>query len=444
MKTPGVNVGLIGFGTVGSGLAQVLYEQAERLEKRVGAPIRLTRVADIRTSSLPEHIADNGRVTLTKNADDLFNDPDIHIVVELIGGIEPAKSFILKAIACGKHVITANKALLSQHGGEIFTAAAAASVQVGFEASVGGGVPVIKGLREGLVANRILSIMGIMNGTANYILSNMTDHGTPFAEVLKDAQAKGFAEADPTYDVEGIDTAHKLAILMAMAYGMPVTPDDIVTEGISRIEPIDINFAREFGYRIKLLAISHNHGDHVEARVHPTMVPEDHLLASISGAYNAFHLTGDMVGNILFYGLGAGMMPTGSAVAADVVDIARDIITGAVNRMPNLGYKPDRISAKAITPIEKLCCPYYFRMTVEDKPGVLSKISGILGDHRISIESVIQKGQRLKGAVPLVIRTHEAGEADVRAALAIIDALDICTKPTVKIRILTETSSDPE
>ena len=273
-----IRIGMIGFGTVGSGLAQTLINQQERLIKKVGARIILSRVADINVDSLPEQFSDT---RLSKDAADLFNDPEISIVVELIGGIEPARTFMLEAISKGKHVITANKALLSIHGKEIFEAAVANNVEVGFEASVGGGIPVIKGLKEGLVANRINSIKGIMNGTANYILTAMTEHGTPFDEVLKDAQQKGFAEADPTYDVEGIDTAHKLAILMTIAYGQHVHLDHISVEGISTIKPIDIDFAREFGYRIKLLAISRNHGDSVEARVHPTMVPETNLFANI-------------------------------------------------------------------------------------------------------------------------------------------------------------------
>jgi homoserine dehydrogenase len=437
-----IKIGLIGFGTVGSGLAQVLYEQQTRLGKRVGASIRLSKVADIMVESLPDHIAQGGKVVLTKNADDIFTDPEITIVVELIGGIEPAKSFILKAIAHGKHVVTANKALLSLHGQEIFEAAARKGVEVGFEASVGGGIPVIKSLKEGLVGNKILSIMGIMNGTANYILTQMTDHATPFEEVLRDAQEKGFAEADPTYDIEGIDTAHKLVILMTIAYGTHIHLDQVTTEGISRIQPVDIEFAREFGYRIKLLAISHNHGDHVEARVHPTMVPEKHLLANVNGAYNAIQFKGDMVGNIVLYGLGAGMMPTGSAVVADVVDIARDILTDSVQRVPSLSYLPDHFRIRRITPLEDLCCPYYFRMTALDKPGVLSTISGILGDHGISIESVIQKGRGHKEAVPLVILTHEAGEAAVQQAVSEIDALDIVTDKTVKIRILTNNGDE--
>ena len=437
-----INIGLIGFGTVGSGLAQVLYEQADRIEKRVGAVIRLKTVADIMVDSLPNHVAQGGKVTLTKDANEIFNDPEISIVVELIGGIEPAKSFMLQAIDNGKHVVTANKALLSQHGREIFEAAVRNKVEVGFEASVGGGIPVIKSLKEGLVANRILSIMGIMNGTANYILTRMTDHATPFAEVLKDAQEKGIAEADPTYDVEGIDTAHKLVILMTIAYGMNIGLDQVTTEGISQIQPIDIEFARQFGYRIKLLAISRNHGDHVEARVHPTMVPEKHLLANINGAYNAIHFKGDMVGNVVLYGLGAGMMPTGSAVMADVVDITRNIITNAVERVPCLSYLPQHFTDRRITPLEELRCPYYFRMTALDKPGVLSTIAGILGKHSISIESVIQQGRDHTESVPLVIQTHEAGEAAVQEAIAEIDNLDIVTEKTVKIRILAENGEE--
>ncbi|MDW7774449.1 MAG: homoserine dehydrogenase [Desulfobulbaceae bacterium] len=428
-----IKVGLIGFGTVGSGLAEVLKAQQERLEKRSGLSIRLTRVADIAIKELPQHFSD---VELTRNADDLFNDPDIDIIVELIGGIEPAKTFLLKAIAAGKHVVTANKALISQEGRDIFAAAAQKGVEVGFEASVGGGIPLIKALKEGLVANKILAIMGIMNGTANYILTRMTDEGVPFAEVLKDAQAHGYAEADPTYDIEGIDTAHKLAILIAMSYGTGISLEDITIEGISRLEPIDIQFAREFGCRIKLLAISRNHDNHVEARVHPTMVPEKHLLANINGAFNAIQFTGDMVGNVLFYGQGAGKMPTGSAVAADIVDIARNIRSGSVNRVPALAYLPERIIDKSITPMEELSCPYYFRISAMDKPGVLSTVAGILGSHGISIESVIQKGRKESGPVDLVMLTHTASESEVQKALAEIDALDVVTRETVKIRIL--------
>ena len=430
-----IRVGLIGFGTVGKGLAEVLLTQQERLIRRTGMTIRLAGIADHSTTSLPERFS---AIPLTKDAMDLINDPDIDIVVELIGGIEPAKTFVMQAIAAGKHVVTANKALLSQEGADIFAAATQKGVEVGFEASVGGGIPVIKALKEGLVANRILSIMGIMNGTANYILTRMTDEGIPFAEVLKEAQKLGFAEADPTYDVEGIDTAHKLAILMTIAYGTPITHKQIVTEGISQIEPMDIELAREFGCRIKLLAISRNHGDHVEARVHPTMVPQNHLLASINGAYNAIHFHGDTVGNILLYGLGAGMIPTGSAVAADVVDIARNIACGSIGRVPALSYLPDQMQPRRITPMDELYGPYYFRCTVLDQPGVLASIAGILAKHEISIESVIQKGRKKIGAVPLVVVTHSARESAMRAALDEIGRLDCVTAPVVKIRILEE------
>ncbi len=430
-----IKVGIIGFGTVGRGTAQVLLDQAKRINKRGGTSIVVKRIADIIVKELPEQFSS---VILCNDAADIMNDPDIDVVVELVGGIEPAKTFILQAIEAGKHVVTANKALLSIHGQEIFAAAQAKGVEVGFEASVGGGIPVIKALKEGLVANRIISIMGILNGTANYILTEMNDHGIPFDEVLRDAQEKGYAEADPSYDVEGIDTAHKLAILMTLAYGMKVSLDDINVEGISRIEPMDLALARELGYRIKLLAISHNHGSHVEARVHPTMIPEDHMLANISGAFNGIHFTGDMVGDVLFYGQGAGMMPTGSAVVADVVDIARNIVFGAENRVPCLSYRAEHLRPPSITPLDALSGPYYFRMTVQDDPGVLATIAGTLGNHNISVESVIQKGRNTNGAVPIVMVTHDAREKDVQAALTEIDAMDLCTAPTVKIRIMTK------
>ncbi len=430
-----IRVGLIGFGTVGQGLAQTLLEQKERLEKRVGATITLSRAADINVEALPERFS---TIAFSKDAEDIIGDPEIDIIVELIGGTEPAKTFILKAIKNGKHVITANKALLSTHGREIFEAARQNNVEVGFEASVGGGIPVIKSLKEGLVANRIESIRGIMNGTANFILTQMTDNGTPFAEVLKDAQEKGFAEADPTYDVEGIDTAHKLAILMTLAYGQHVHLDHITTEGISNIQPIDIDFAKGFGYRIKLLAISRNHGDHVEARVHPTMVPESHMLANINGAFNAIEFIGDTVDDVLLYGPGAGMMPTGSAVVADVVDIGRNILSGSINRVPALSYLPENIEEPKITPMGDLDCPYYFRITALDKPGVLSKISGIFGNYDISIKSVVQKSRQKDEPVFIVISSHMASEDSVQKAIAEIDALDFVTDATVKIRVLRE------
>lgn len=430
-----IQVGLIGFGTVGSGLAQTLHEQKERLAKRVGAEIVLSHIVTKATTPLPEPFQG---VRLSQDANDIFQNPAIDIVVELIGGMEPARTFVLEAIRHGKHVVTANKALLSVHGREIFEAAVANNVEVGFEASVGGGIPVIKALKEGLVANRINSIIGILNGTANYILTKMTDQGMAFDEVLKDAQDLGFAETDPTYDVEGIDTAHKLAILMTIAYGKHVHLDDINTEGISKIKPIDIEFAKEFGCRIKLLAISRHHGKHVEARVHPTMVPNSHMLANIDGAYNAIYFNGDTVGNILLSGLGAGKMPTGSAVVADVVDIGRNILAGSINRVPALSYLSENIEPPNITPMAHLSGPYYFRITVLDNPGVLSTISGIFSDHNISIKSILQKSRHEHDPVAIVIRTHTANEEAVQSCIEEIDALEACTEATVKIRILKE------
>ncbi|KJR97725.1 MAG: homoserine dehydrogenase [Desulfobulbaceae bacterium BRH_c16a] len=428
-----IRVGLIGFGTVGKGLAYALLAQKERLLQKTGTTFILSAVADIALQSLP---AEFSSTRLTNDANEIITDPEIDIVVELIGGMEPARTFILKAIENGKHVVTANKALLSVHGREIFRAAAQKNVEVGFEASVGGGIPVIKALKEGLVANRINFIKGIMNGTANYILTQMTDHGTPFQEVLMEAQRLGYAEADPTYDIEGIDTAHKLAILMTIAYGLHVNLSDITVEGISSIEPIDIRFAKKFGYRIKLLAISRNHGDHVEARVHPTMVPEGHMLATVNGAFNGISFQGDTVGDVMLYGPGAGMMPTGSAVAADVVDIGRNIAYGCINRVPALSYLPEHIGEPTITPMQKLVCPYYFRVTALDRPGVLSIITGIFGKHGISIQSMMQDGRDSEEPVFIVFRTHRATEDEVEKAIADIDALDVCTAPTVKIRLL--------
>lgn len=430
-----IYVAIIGFGTVGSGTAQVIHDQLQRMARRSGLELILKTVLEQKPQVLPEPF---NKVPVITSIDELCNDEQIDIVVELIGGMEPARSFILQAISAGKHVVTANKALLSEHGMEIFAAAAQAEVEVGFEASVGGGIPVIKAMKEGLVANRIESIMGILNGTANYILSKMTNDSIPFAEVLQQAQDKGFAEADPTYDVEGIDTAHKLVILMTMAYGMKVKLSDVAIEGITKIEPTDIQFAKAFGHRIKLLAISRNHGDHVEARVHPTLVPEDHLLAAISGPMNSVHIHGDMVGDILLYGAGAGKMPTGSAVVADIMDIARNIDRGSINRVPALSYLPQEIGERAITPLAQLRCPYYFRFSTVDGPGVLSTISGVLGKHHISIESVIQKGRNEVGSVPIVMYTYEACEANVEEALREINALEITTAETVKIRVLTE------
>ncbi len=428
-----INVGLLGFGTVGSGTARILLERADTLRKKTGVPVRLARICDKDLTSDRGFEVPAG--ILTEDVNDLLGDPDIDIFIELIGGIEPARSFILEALDQGKHVVTANKALLATHGHEIFMAAERAGVEIAFEASVGGGIPVVKCVKEGLVANDIHTVMGIMNGTANYILTKMTEEGREFEEVLATAQEKGFAEADPTYDVEGIDTAHKLAIMSTLAFGCPVRLEDVYTEGISRISPVDIAFARELGYRIKLLAIGRKCPGGIELRVHPTMVPSSHLLAQVGGAYNAFYLIGDAVGKVLMYGLGAGRMPTGSAVVADVVDLARNIAHGSQKRVPPLGIDFKELAPLERCPMEDLTSRYYFRFSAMDRPGVLAKISGVLGEKGISINSVVQKGRDRGGAVPIVMLTHEAREERVRQALEIIDRLDIVSDATVLIRM---------
>jgi homoserine dehydrogenase len=324
---------------------------------------------------------------------------------------------------------------LAAYGEEIFSAATKRGVEIGFEASVGGGIPLLRSIKEGLVSNRIQGLFGILNGTSNYILTKMTDEGKPFSEVLKEAQDLGYAEADPTFDVEGVDAAHKLTILLSIAYGVPIDFNSVYTEGISKITPLDITFMKEFGYRIKLLAISKDDGDSIEARVHPTLIPEGSLLANVNAAYNALYIMGDAVGSVMFYGPGAGMMPTGSAVVSDLVDVARNILSGATGRVPYFGYQTADVRPRPIKPPSELYAKYYFRVSAHDRPGVLSKISGILGDNDISIESVHQKGRDLVGAVPIVMITHEAHEAAVCAALSRIDELDVVRDKTVMIRI---------
>ena len=428
-----IHVGLLGFGTVGSGMVKILLENREVIESRLGASLALKRIA-VHDLERNREVAVDASL-LTTDAEMVIDDPEVDIVVELIGGYEPAKRFMLRAIENGKQVVTANKALLAAYGDEIFSAASQKGVEVGFEASVGGGIPLIRSMKEGLVANRIESLFGILNGTANYILTKMTDQGIPFSEVLKEAQALGYAEADPTFDIEGIDTAHKLTVLLAIAYGVPIDSKAVYTEGISKITPLDIKFMKEFGYRIKLLAISKDDGGAIEARVHPTLIPDDSMLANVNEAYNALYIKGDAVGNVMLYGPGAGMMPTGSAVVSDLVDVARNVLRGAVGRVPSVGYQPSGIKTRRIKSIEELQTEYYFRFSAEDRPGVLSKISGILGDHQISIKSVHQKGRDLVGAVPIVMITHEAKEAAVRTALSEIDQLEVVKDKTVLIRI---------
>lgn len=427
-------VGLIGWGTVGSGVVAILQNSQDVIRKRLGAGIILKWIADVdlerpRAVSVPKEI-------LTRDAGVVLNDPEVDIVVELIGGIEPARSFIQRAIEQGKHVVTANKALLAHHGNELFDLASRKKRVIAYEASVAGGIPFIKILREGLAANRINSLVGILNGTCNFILTRMREAGLSFDQALREAQQLGYAEADPTLDIDGIDTAHKLAVVSSLAFNMPIVFDRIFIEGIRNIDPLDIQYGEEFGYQLKLLAIAKQKpGGEVELRVHPTFVPSGHVLASVRGAYNAVFVSGDAVGDTMFYGLGAGMMPTGSAVVADIIDISRSLIKGTepLNTMPSF----EGTSAQII-PMEDIVSSYYFRFSAVDRPGVLSKISGILGSHDISISAVIQKGRsasNLDDPVPIVMLTHEAKERSVRQAVKEIDRLDIVKAPTQLIRI---------
>jgi homoserine dehydrogenase len=428
-----ISIGLIGFGTVGTGVVKLLQENGDLIAGRLGAEIRLQRIADIdirKSRGIPVDDA-----LLTTDAADILNDPGIDIVVELMGGYEPARTFILAAMTQGKHVVTANKALLATHGDELFRSAMRHGVNIGFEASVGGTVPVIKTLKESLIANRIQSISAIVNGTSNFILSKMTDEGGSFETVLKEAQALGFAESDPAYDVEGIDAAHKLAILLSLSYGKKVHLGDLYREGITRIGEQDIAFARELGYRIKLLAIAIRRDREIEARLHPTMIPFDHLLANVNGNFNAFHIIGDAADSVFLYGQGSGMMPTASAVVSDIVDIARDVRKGIAGRVPPRVLDEEAIEEIRLMPFDQIRTNYYFRFSAVDRPGVLSRISGILGANDISIATVIQKGRMQGRAVPIVMTTYKARERDVRRALEDIDRLDIVMGKTVLIRI---------
>jgi len=428
-----VQVGLIGWGTVGCGVARLLTESGNRYHQRLGTQLILRKVADLDLET-PRPMNLDPRL-LTRQAQDILDDPEIDIVVELIGGVDAARELVMVAIARGKHVVTANKHLLALYGNEIFQAAAQAGVEIGFEGSVGGGIPLILSLRQGLAANRIQEMFGILNGTANYILTRMAAEGASFQQALQEAQDQGYAEADPSLDVEGTDTAHKLAILMALAYGVPINFEAIAIEGISDLELVDLQFAREFGYQIKLLAITRDDGERIEARVHPTMIPLDHILANVNGAYNAVYITGDAVGPILLYGQGAGMMSTGSAVVADLIELARNLTHGIKRRLPALGIEHVSQTNREVKPLDDLITNYYFRFAAQDRPGVLSKVAGILGQNQISIAAVIQKGRGLQESVPIVMITHEAREAHVRQALAAIDQLPEIAHKTILLRI---------
>ncbi len=435
-----INVGLLGCGTVGTGVAKILIENKDVIRSRVGADLNLKYVADIEMQRDRGIRFDDG--VFINDAYKVVDDPDIDIIIEMIGGEGVAKDLILRAIDNGKQVVTANKALLAVHGNAIFKAAMEQGVDLAFEASVGGCMPIIKSLRESLVGNHIKSMAGILNGTCNYILSRSTDDGSSFEAVLAEAQKKGFTEADPTLDIEGVDTAHKLAILTSLAYGMEINFKDIYIEGIANIAPMDIDFAGQFGYKIKLLAISKDVGNAVDARVHPTMIPFDNPLSSVGGVLNAITISGDAIGNMMLYGYGAGMMPTASAVVGDIVDLARNLLTGSSGRVPLLSYQMNNISKIPVIPVDEITTHYYFRFSALDRPGVLSKISGILGDYEISIKSVHQKGRKTKGFVPIVMLTHLAKEAGVKKALSKIFNLDVVSDKPVLIRIEDENQED--
>jgi len=428
-----VEVGIIGFGTVGAGAFEVLTRNREIVRSRVGSEIIVKRIADLDVDS------DRGipvdRALLTTEAMDVIEDPEVDVVVELIGGLDKAREYILAAMDRGKHVVTANKALLAECGKEIYEKAERCGVSLGFEASVGGGIPIIRCMREGLAANRIHNIMGILNGTSNYILTRMTEKGLPYDQVVEEAVRLGFAEDPPTLDVDGTDAAHKLAILISIALGIPVSLKEIYREGIDSLTPEDVLFAGEFGYSVKLIAIARNHGDRLEARVHPAMIPRDHILANVNEVFNAIYVDGDYVGPNLYYGLGAGRKPTGSAVVSDIMGVARQIRSGGKTAMPPLAHFQALKDRVTIQPMNELTSCYYFRFSALDRPGVLSQIAGVLGAHDISIYSVIQKGREIDGSVPVVMLTHEARESNVQKALAQMEDLNVLTGRTVMIRV---------
>ena len=429
-----INVGLLGIGTVGGGTFTVLARNEAEITRRAGRPIRITRVADKNLTLAREVVG--GRAEVTDDAFAVVADPDIDIVIELIGGYGIARELVLKAIENGKHVVTANKALLAVHGNEIFAAAQRKGVMVAFEAAVAGGIPIIKAVREGLTANRIQWIAGIINGTTNFILSEMRDKGLPFDAVLKEAQRLGYAEADPTFDIEGVDAAHKITILSALAFGIPMQFEKAHIEGISKLEAEDIKYAEQLGYRIKLLGITRRRKEGVELRVHPTLIPARRLIANVEGAMNAVLVQADAVGSTLYYGKGAGAEPTASAVIADLVDVTRMLTADPENRVPHLAFQPDAVVDTPILPLSEVETGYYLRLRVEDKPGVLADITRILADQKISIDAMIQREPAEGEAqTDLIMLTHVTVERNVDAAIARIEALPTVTRKVVRLRM---------
>jgi homoserine dehydrogenase len=429
-----VRVGLLGLGTVGGGTFNVLRRNAEEIARRAGRGIEISYAAA--RSYDPERLPGIDSVRVTDDAFAVVEDPDIDIVVELIGGYEPARELVLKAIAKGKHVVTANKALIALHGNEIFAAAQKRGVMVAFEAAVAGGIPIIKAVREGLAANRIEWLAGIINGTGNFILSEMRDKGRDFGEVLAEAQQLGYAEADPTFDVEGIDAAHKLTILASIAFGIPLQFDKVYTEGISHITREDVSYAEQLGYRIKHLGVARRTDDGVELRVHPTLIPCRRLIANVDGVMNAVLVKGDAVGPTLYYGAGAGAEPTASAVVADLVDVTRTLTADPENRVPHLAFQPGALSDISIHPVEDIETAYYLRLCAMDRPGVLAEVTRILGALGISIEAVIQKEpQEDQQQVAIILLTRRVQEKHMNAAIAQIEALDSIEGKVTRIRL---------
>ncbi|HEX5528985.1 MAG TPA: homoserine dehydrogenase [Methylomirabilota bacterium] len=429
-----IKIALLGLGTVGCGVVKILKSHGPELAERAGCRLALGRVADADLTR-PREGLDLAGLPLTTDAAQAIDDPSVQIVIELIGGLEPARTFILRALQAGKHVVTANKALLAHHGSELFEEARRNRVMLGFEAAVAGGIPLIRAVKDGLPANRILSAFGIVNGTCNYILSKMTGEGRDFGEVLKEAQAHGYAEADPTLDIEGLDSAHKLQILATLAFRTAVDLKDIYTEGITAVTQQDVVNATELGYRIKLLAIAKASEGSLEARVHPTLIPAGSPLSAVSGVFNAVFITGDNVGDLMFYGRGAGQLPTASAVWSDTIDIARRVAHGIPaldTDLPSTGRSP-----LPLRPVDDIRSAYYLRVMAMDRPGVLAQVAGVLGQHDISLVSVLQKERARHEAVPVVMMTHEARERDMRAALAAIDKLAVVAARTTMIRVET-------
>ncbi len=425
-----INIGLIGFGTVGVGVVRALKEKAAQLERKAGVRLALKAICDKEFRRKRNIKVD--KKLLTRDVNKILGNPDINIVVELMGGVHPAKEFILRAIKSGQHIVTANKALLAQEGEEIFKAAKEQGAEIFFEASVGGGIPIIKSLREGLISNEVDTILGIVNGTSNYILSEMETEGISFYDALSEARKKGYAEKNPSLDIEGMDSAHKLAILTLLGFGFPVKLEDIYIEGILNISQNDIKYAQDFGYVIKLLAIAKRVDNELEVRVHPTLLSKEHLLSNVKGVYNAIYVHGDMIGGTLFYGRGAGQNPAASSVVSDLIELARDLKYNSIGRTPV--FIRDK-SIKKIRKIDEVETRYYIRLSCIDKPGVLAKVSGILGKHKISIASVAQKERNKARIVPVVMMTHDAKEKNMRQALEEIDRLQAIRRKTVAIRV---------